>query len=175
MITPISKLPTQILRRSVTDIKFPLSKDVLRLIRDMLDTVKKANGVGLAAPQIGKDLNIALIYLEEAKIPPFVVINPKITNYSRVTTVVEEGCLSMPGVFGQVKRPKKITMEAYDLNGEKFVITDDTFLARVLQHEIDHLNQTLIIDKFEKVTTGMELLPQYQDKDKDNNQKHEIY
>ena len=77
---------------------------------------------------------------------------------------MEEGCLSTPGLFGKVKRPKKITIEAYNVEGEKFTITDDTFLARVIQHEIDHLKNTLIIDKFEEITTGKELLKKYQDK-----------
>ena len=164
MILPLTYLPAKVLRTKVTDVKTPLSKDLLRLIKNMLDTVKKANGVGLAAPQVGRNLNLALIYLEELGLPPFAIINPKITESSTETTEMEEGCLSIPHVFGIVKRPKKITIEAYDLEGKKFQITDDTFLARVLQHEIDHLNRTLIIDKFEKVTTGAELLPQYQDR-----------
>ena len=68
----------------------------------------------------------------------------------------------MPGVFGMVRRPKKITMEAYNMEGEKFVITDDTFLARVIQHEVDHLQCVLIKDKLEKITKGKELLPKYE-------------
>lgn len=161
MILPISKLPAKVLRNPVEDLKFPLAKDQARLIKNMLDTCISANGVGLAAPQISKSLNMALIYLEEAGVPPFVIINPKILKVSKDTDEVEEGCLSLPGVFGMIKRPKKITMEAYDISGEKFTITDDTFLARVLQHEIDHLNNILIADKFEKITTGESLLPNY--------------
>jgi len=161
MILPISKSPSRILRKPTEDLTFPLKKDMLRLIRNMVDTVKDAEGVGLAAPQIGKDLNMALIYLEEAGLPAFPIINPKITKFSKETVAMEEGCLSMPGVFGLVRRPKKITLEAYDLNGEKISITDDTFLARVIQHEVDHLQCTLIIDKFEKVTQGQQLLKKY--------------
>lgn len=161
MILPIAKLPAKILRTPVEDLKFPLKKDELRLIKNMLDTVISANGVGLACPQISKNLNMALIYLEEAGVPPFPIINPVITKFSKETEDMEEGCLSLPGMFGIVRRPKKITMEGYNINGEKFSITDDTFLARVLQHEIDHLHNTLIIDKFETITTGEELLPTY--------------
>ena len=157
MILPIAKLPAKILREPVKDLEFPLKKDTLRLIKNMLDTVISANGVGLAAPQISRNLNIALIYLEDAGIPPFPIINPKIIQRSQETEESEEGCLSIPGVFGIVNRPKKITKEAYDINGDKFSITDDTFLARVLQHEIDHLNNTLIYDKLEKITTGADL------------------
>lgn len=161
MILPISKLPAKVLRTPVEDLKFPIKKDQARLVKNMLDTCISANGVGLAATQVSKSLNMALIYLEEAGVPPFVIINPKITKVSKETDEVEEGCLSLPGVFGMVKRPKKITMEAYNLEGEKFTITDDTFLARVLQHEIDHLHNVLIADKFEKVTSGDELLPNF--------------
>lgn len=162
MILPISKLPAKVLRTSVKTVTLPGDKKLLRLIKDMVATCKSADGVGLAAPQIGQSLNLAIIYLEEAGLPAFPIINPIITHTSKEQTEMEEGCLSLPGVFGKVKRSKKITMEGYNLDGEKFVITDDTFLARVLQHEIDHLNKTLIIDKFTEVTGGAELLKQYQ-------------
>lgn len=168
MILPLAKLPAQVLRNKVQDLTFPLKKDTQRLLKNMLDTVRAAEGVGLAAPQISQSLNLALIYLEQGRleemnIPAFPIINPKIITMSKETTVMEEGCLSMPGVFGEVRRPKKITMEAYDINGKKFTITDDTFLARVLQHEVDHLNNVLIVDKFEKVTQGEELMPQFRE------------
>lgn len=161
MILPITKLPSQVLRRPTQDLTFPLSKDVRRLMRDMLDTVRAARGVGLAAPQVGQSLNMALIFLEEANVPPFFIINPKLLSVSKETGLLEEGCLSMPGVFGPVERPKKITMEFYDFEGEKHTVTDDTFLARVLLHEYDHLHQTLIKDKLVQVTHGKELLSQY--------------
>lgn len=161
MILPIAKLPSTILRTPTEDLTFPLKKDMLRLVRSMLDTVKHADGVGLAAPQVSQNLNMAIIFLEEAGLPPFPIINPKITYYSKDMIDMEEGCLSMPGVFGLVKRPKKITVEAYNLEGEKFVITDDTFLARVIQHEVDHLHCILIADKFKKITAGHELLKTY--------------
>lgn len=166
MVLPIAKLPAKILRTPVEDVKFPLKKDLVRLINNMHDTVISAQGVGLAAPQISKNLNMALIYLEDMDLPAFPIFNPKITHHSKETTVMEEGCLSMPGVFGKVRRPKKITMEAYDVDGTKFTITDDTFLARVLQHEIDHLNNILIFDKLETITKGEDLLPIYSEKSK---------
>lgn len=164
MILPISKLPAKVLRTKVQDLNLPGDKALIRLVKDMFATCKAADGVGLAAPQIGKNLNLAIIFLEEAGLPAFPIINPRIVKVSKEQTEMEEGCLSLPGLFGKVKRPKKVTMEAYNLAGEKFTITDDTFLARVLQHEIDHLNNTLIIDKFEEITGGKELLPKYQEK-----------
>lgn len=163
MILPITKLPARVLRSPVKDLTFPLKKDDVRLIKNMLDTVITANGVGLACPQVGKNLNMALIYLDDVGVPAFPIINPKIVSTSKITEEMDEGCLSLPGVFGTVQRPKKITMEAYDVNGEKFTITDDTFLARVLQHEIDHLNNILICDKFEILTAGEDLLPNYRE------------
>ena len=162
MILPISKLPAKILRTPTQEVKLPANKELLRLVKNMIVTCQAANGVGLAAPQIAKNLSLAIIYLEEMNLPTFPIINPVITKASKEEIEMEEGCLSMPGVFGKVKRPKKITMTAYNLDGEPFTITDDTFLARVLQHEIDHLNQTLIIDKFSEVTSGQDLLKKYQ-------------
>ncbi len=162
MILPIAKLPAHILRKDTQDLAFPLNKDVKRLIKDMLDTVKKAEGIGLAAPQVSRDLNLALVYLEESGVPAFPLINPVITYRSRETVEVEEGCLSMPGVFGLVERPVKITVEAYDLKGKKIKLTDDGWIARVMQHEIDHLHGTLIIDKLNEITRGKDLLKKYQ-------------
>jgi peptide deformylase len=161
MILPIAKLPAKVLRTPTEQIPFPLNKTTKRLVLDMLDTVKKADGIGLAAPQVSKSLNMALIYLEEAGVPPFMLFNPKITSSSKEEVEIEEGCLSMPGVFGMVKRPKKITVEAQDLEGKTITLTDDDWIARVMQHEIDHLNGTLIIDKFASITKGKELLSKY--------------
>jgi peptide deformylase len=162
MVLPITKLPAKVLRAPVKDVSFPLTKDNRRLVTNMLASVKKAQGIGLAAPQVGKSLNLALIYLEEAGLPAFPIFNPKIIKSSKELAPMEEGCLSLPGIFGIVQRPKKITIEAYDEEGKKFTLTDDGLLARVLQHEIDHLNNVLIIDKWEKITFGEELLPKYQ-------------
>lgn len=162
MILPIAKLPARVLRRPVAKLEFPLKKPQLRLIKDMVKTVRAANGVGLAATQVSKSLDLAIIYLVEAGLAGFPIINPVIIESSKEMEEMEEGCLSMPGVFGIVKRPKKITVKAFDLEGKEFTITDDMFLARVLQHEIDHLNNVLIVDKFGKITQGEELLPKYQ-------------
>ncbi len=164
MILPISKLPAKILRTPTEAVTFPPDKQFLKLLKNMVSTCKAANGVGLAAPQIGLNLQVAIIYLEEMGLPVFPIINPKIIKQSKETEEMEEGCLSLPQLFGKVTRPKKITMEAYNLQGEKFEITDDTFLARVLQHEIDHLNNILIIDKFSEITAGQELVKSFKER-----------
>lgn len=162
MILSIAKLPARVLRRPVKPVTFPLKKSQLRLLKEMNRTVKAVNGVGLAAPQVSQSLDLAIIFLEEAGLAGFPIINPRIIESSGPVEEMEEGCLSMPGVFGMVARPKKVTVVAQDIEGNEFTITDDTFLARVLQHEIDHLNNILIADKFTKVTQGADLLPQYQ-------------
>lgn len=162
MILPIAKLPAQVLRRPVRQVQLPLKKSDLRLLHNMVKTVRSANGVGLAATQVSESLDLALIYLPEAGLGGMPIINPVITELSKETETMEEGCLSMPGVFGKVTRPKKITMTAYDVEGKQFTITDDTFLARVIQHEVDHLHNILIIDKFDEITQGQELIPKYQ-------------
>lgn len=163
MILPISKLPAKILRTPTVEVELPANKALVRLIKNMVTTCKAANGVGLAAPQIGQNLKLAIIYLQDAGLPVFPIINPRIVEASQETEEMEEGCLSLPNLFGKVSRPKKITLEAFNTEGEKFTLTDDTFLARVLQHELDHLNNVLIIDKFNEVTAGHELVNQYRD------------
>lgn len=139
-----------LLRAKNGEVEFPLSKSMLTLIEDMVVTVKKAPGIGLAAPQVGKNLMLAIINLEEIGIKPFAIINPKVISKSIRKTPMEEGCLSIPGVFGMVRRPAKIEVETQNIDGAKIVIKADRLLAKVLQHEIDHLNCTLIADKFTK-------------------------
>lgn len=161
MVLPITKSPAKILRTATKAVNFPLNKEMKRLLKDMLDTVKRAEGIGLAAPQVSSNLNLALIYLAEAGGPTFFLFNPKIVKSSKKTVDIEEGCLSAPGVFGMVERPEKITVEAQDLDGKKITITDDGWVARVMQHEIDHLNKTLILDKLKTVTRGENLISDY--------------
>ena len=130
-------------------LSFPLNKKTLRLIQDMKLTVKEAPGVGLAAPQVGENLMLAIINLEDVG-PPFVIINPKILSKSIKKTLMEEGCLSIPGYFVEVKRPKRIEAEVYNEDGKRMVIKGEGLLAKVLQHEIDHLNGVMIKDKAKK-------------------------
>ena len=113
-------------------------------------TVKKAPGIGLAAPQVGHNLMLAIIHLEEFGLDSFALINPKIISRSIKKTLMEEGCLSIPKVFGNVKRPAKVEVAGYTQEGRSVHIKADRLLAKVLQHEIDHLNGVLIADKFEK-------------------------
>ncbi len=158
MILPIIKYPSKILRTKTRKVSFPLAAPVKKLVRDMYDTVKKAEGIGLAAPQVGHDLAIIVVELESMGLPPFALINPEVLESSRKKTAMEEGCLSIPKVFGMVSRPEKIKFRGYNVEGQEIVAEADGMLAKVLQHEIDHTNGVLIIDKIKKYTQGEELI-----------------
>lgn len=123
----------------------------------MVDTVRKADGIGLAAPQVGKSVKLIIINLEKNGVPLMALYNPKVTGKSFKKTEIEEGCLSIPGVFGMVKRPKKATIQAQNAEGKIIKFTDDGWIARVAQHEIDHINGKLIIDIIRKYTQGEEI------------------
>ena len=106
--------------------------------------MKNAPGVGLAAPQIGQSLR--LIIVERAP-KPLVLVNPEIVSHSLRRHILEEGCLSVPGKYGLIKRWRSVKVRAQTLDGQPFEITAQGFLAQIFQHEIDHLNGILYIDK----------------------------
>ena len=97
----------KVLRAQNLDVSFPLTPEVKKLIADMKTTVKKAPGIGLAAPQVGVNIKLAVIYLEEFGLKGFTIINPVVVSRSIKKSIMQEGCLSIPGVFGPVKRPAK--------------------------------------------------------------------
>ena len=138
--------PDKILRQQTAKIDFiNLDKaELSRLLLDMEQTMKDNDGIGLAAPQIGKSISLAIIKTEEGFMP---LINPKITRRSWKKDVVEEGCLSIPQVFGTVKRPVKIWVSTQDLNGQKVKFTANGMFARVIQHETDHTNGILFAQR----------------------------
>lgn len=121
---------------------------VKQLIEDMYDTLKVSNdGIGIAAPQVGVLKRVIVIDLgEEGDGKVYKLINPVITK-QKGEQVCREGCLSVPGVLGDVTRPKEVVVEALDENGKKVVIKAKDLLAIVLSHEIDHLDGVLFIDK----------------------------
>ncbi len=158
MTLPIKKYPDPVLRAKTEPVVFPLSSEIKKLTKDMIDTVRNSDGIGLAAPQVGKPVKLVIINLEKSGIPTFALYNPKIKSKSFKRVEIEEGCLSIPGVYGMVKRPKKVTIEGQNNLGEKITITDDGWVSRVAQHEIDHINGILIIDLIKKYTQGEELI-----------------
>lgn len=116
------------------------------ILRDMAETMYHANGIGLAAPQIGIKRRMVVIDVGEGLIE---LINPEITHFSEEKAGMDEGCLSVPGMRGYVMRPEKVTVKAQNRKGEWFTIEADGLLARCLQHEIDHLDGVLYVDKME--------------------------
>lgn len=117
------------------------------LTKEMISIMKRASGVGLAAPQIGVGKRIIVVMDEE----PWALFNPKIIKKSRWKEIDEEGCLSVPNVYGYVKRYKSIMVCANIETGEKMSFFFSGLLARVVQHEIDHLDGILFIDKAKKI------------------------
>lgn len=138
--------PNPILRKKSEEIKIEdlNNKDLQELMRDMVPTMLEKDGVGLAAPQIGKNIRLIVINTKDG---PQHFINPKIIKKSILKEWGEEGCLSVPDVFGMVKRNKKIYCEYYNIKGEKKSIEASGLMARILQHETDHLDGILFIDK----------------------------
>lgn len=145
-VLKIVKIPDEILKRKSSEIKKAELKlpEFRKLCFDMAETMLKKKGVGLAAPQIGENIRLITINIKDG---PIIMINPKITNKSLTKEYGEEGCLSIPGVFGQVKRSKKIICKYLDMEGKIKKIAAAGFLARVIQHEIDHLDGILFIEK----------------------------
>ena len=127
----------------------PVEKFDLRLrvlLKDMADTMYKANGVGLAAPQVGILRRVVVVDIGDGLIE---MINPEIIHTEGEQTG-PEGCLSVPGRSGVVVRPNIVTVRAQDRNGDTFEITGEEFLARAFCHEIDHLDGTIYVDKMER-------------------------
>jgi peptide deformylase len=150
LIFPNKNLRLKSKELSADEIK---SSTIQNLIGEMSETMLKKDGIGLAAPQVDQPIRLIVINTEGG---PQEFINPKIVKKSWAKNIMEEGCLSVPGVFGLIKRPKKIKVEYLDRAGAKHSLIDDRILARVLQHEIDHLDGILFIDKVIRITQGEE-------------------
>ncbi len=148
-LLPITLIGDKILRKKAAKVK-EVDFKTIELIKNMLDTMRNANGIGLAANQVGADKSIFVVdlsCLEEHKdSKPFVFINPTITNRSEETVFVEEGCLSIPDIRGEVERPKSVTINYQDTDLVERSLDADEFLARVIQHEYDHLQGVLFTD-----------------------------
>jgi peptide deformylase len=141
MTLEIVKYPNPILRKKCEKVE-SLTPEMKKLIEDMIETMREKGGVGLAAPQVGILKRIIVVETTEG---PRGFVNPKIVKKSREKEIMEEGCLSFPGLFLKVKRAKEAEIETLDENGKRIKVQG--FLARVLQHEIDHLDGILFIDR----------------------------
>jgi peptide deformylase len=132
---PVLRKPT----KPVTEVTDELRK----LIADMFETMYAAEGIGLAAPQVGRTERLAVVDVEGKK---FTIINPEVLATSGPSDKAEEGCLSIPDIYADVERPAEVTIRATDENGNEYEATANELLGRCLQHEIDHLDGKLFID-----------------------------
>ena len=145
----IRELGDDVLRKETKEVK-DVNRRTKILIEDMFDTMYEANGVGLAAPQVGilKKIFVVDVGDEDGNNVPFVFINPEIIEREGVQ-VGFEGCLSVPGKSGKVARAEKVKVRAFNQDMEEFEMEAEGFLARAIQHEYDHLNGVVYVDKVE--------------------------
>ncbi len=148
--------PNKVLRQ-VSKLVERVTKEEQKLMDDMLDTMYAANGIGLAAIQIGVPKRIIVIDLSKdpEKKEPQYFVNPMIKNKNPENATYEEGCLSVPNQFAEIDRPSKCDVEYLDYNGQKKVLHADGLLATCIQHEMDHLEGILFIDYLSKLKKSM--------------------
>jgi peptide deformylase len=128
--------------RAETAVVEEFGDELQRLIDDMFDTMRAAEGIGLAAPQVGQGRRVAVVDVDQT---PIVLINPEIMTGEGVDRA-EEGCLSIPDIYGEVERSSRIVVRALDRSGQPFELAASALQARAIQHEIDHLHGKLFID-----------------------------
>lgn len=141
---PIIEYPDPILLKKTELILNAKKPAIQKLISDMLETMVKNNGVGLAAPQVGKSLRLCVIQVDDET---YVLINPRITYKSYLKETCQEGCLSFPGKFLPIQRHKKVRVKALNEHGEEVTVKAQGLLSRALQHEIDHLDGKVFIER----------------------------
>ena len=169
ILTIANKKEEKFLRAKTADFDFQAftKKEINDLIKKMREIMLNANGIGLSANQVGLNMKMFVALIpkkllerdeknkiimpspDEAKF--YAIFNPEIIKFSKQTEIIEEGCLSVPGINGEVERPSKITLIGQDKNAKKIKIKAEGLTARVFQHETDHLNGILFIDKCLKI------------------------
>jgi peptide deformylase len=148
MVLPIYLYGQKVLRKRAVDVG-KVTPELAKLADDMLETMYDSSGIGLAAPQVGKSIRLIVVDVttEEEERKPMFLFNPVVVD-PRDSCSAEEGCLSVPGVWADVERPETITVEALGKDGKRIVLKNISgLLARCIQHEIDHLNGVLFVDK----------------------------
>lgn len=145
---PVVKIPDPVLRAKAK-VVLKLGKKQLLLIEELMRVMRQANGVGLAAPQVGILQRVIVVAPDGMK--PTAMINPRVVK-AEGEFVGQEGCLSIPGLYGDVTRPEYVEIEALDRRGREVVYELEGMPAKVAQHEIDHLDGVLFIDKVEMAT-----------------------
>ncbi len=151
----IITLPQPVLRRKAHKVT-EFGPELQTLIDDMIDTMREAPGVGLAAPQVNIPWRLIVVEYgddedESAPRKLYAVANPEITRFSTDTEIGNEGCLSIPGVAGEVERPTSVILKGLNRHGKPLKIKASGWLARIFQHEVDHLDGVLFVDRATKV------------------------
>ena len=151
-LLPITLYGDKILRKKGSRVTV-IDSELIALIKNMFDTMRNANGIGLAANQVGSDKSIFVVDVSivegNEEIKPMVLINPDIKFYSEDKVFIEEGCLSIPEVRADVERPRSIKITYLDSDLQKHTVEADGILARVMQHEYDHLQGILFTDRID--------------------------
>ena len=155
-IRPILTEPNKILRQVSKPVD-KVGREEQKLMDDMLETMYAANGIGLAAIQIGipKRIIVMDISKDDNKNQPLYFVNPVIRNKDTLKSTYEEGCLSVPNQFAEIERPKNCDIEYLDYNGKKKILKAEGLLATCIQHEMDHLEGILFIDYLSKLKKSM--------------------
>ncbi len=161
-ILEIRVLGDPILRAETAPVS-TITDELRSLARSMFDTMYLAKGIGLAAPQIGRTERMTVVDVDDN---PLVLINPEILDASGKPAKAEEGCLSIPDVYGDVERPSNVHVRALGLNGKPFEVEASDLFARCLQHEIDHLHGKLFIDYLSVLKRRSALAKWSKEKDK---------
>ncbi len=151
-IRNIRKIGDELLRKKSRQVE-KIDEGIITLLDDMAETMRLANGVGLAAPQVGVLKRVVVIDVGDGLLE---LINPEIVNISGLQSSYE-GCLSVPDKYGEVARPEKVVVRAMDRNGEYYEVMGENLLAIALCHEIDHLDGVLYVDKAKKFVAPDEL------------------
>ncbi len=155
-IIPIRIAPDPVLRQKSKRVR-SIDGSIRKLISNMLETMHSVSGVGLAAPQVGVPLRVIVIGIPEEE--DIALVNPAVVR-RKGERLINEGCLSIPGYVGEVKRAESVTIKGRDPNGKEIRIKADGLLAQALEHEIDHLNGVLYIDYLESMDKLRKIEPE---------------
>lgn len=151
--------PHPVLKKIAEPVEGGVTADLRRMMDDMLETMYATSGIGLAAPQVGVSKRVLVMDLEQpddgGKGKPQVFVNPEIIWSSEELSTYNEGCLSLPGQYAEVERPKKVRVKYLDYDGKAQEVEADGLLATCLQHEMDHLNGVLFVDHLSTLKKDM--------------------
>lgn len=148
MVLKIRKYGDKVLRETSTPVE-KIDGEILKILDDMVDTMKDAQGVGLAAPQVGINKNMFVLDIGDGKIRK--IINPEFIEISKEEVENEEGCLSIPGIYKKVRRAERVKLKYLNEKGEEVIEEGTELLGRAFQHEYDHLKGELFVDKISPV------------------------